>query len=566
MVKPPGDRQQRVPRPALQARTMEMPLVWAGFGAFICLLYGNSLSGWWAWDDSQLLKAAFQSKPWEYFFVPAVWREFQPANLNPWIILSYDVDLILFGLHPQPFYAHHLLALWMVAGTTYLLLRVWANRLWSVLGVVLFLCSAPATNTVYQLMTRHYLEGLLFFSLACYLFVRAARDERFSLSWLGAGFYFLAMSAKEIYAVQALLLPLIPVRGLPRRLRMALPFFLAVGLYALWRRYMLGTWIGGYRPSIDWAAVYPMILKAPSFIFGDGPFATPAPLIVAALIIYAAWQNPDVRILAMGALLLLLGPIIPVIYISDPNRLLLLLTWALSLAVVLTLGTMASSNYRRTIVALAVLAGVALPMAVQGWSIRDGLRSEAQGFEAHGRFVMEASQDHVLLPSAQFGNWFTDGLAWLRKNVLEEQAPLIVYDEIDLARLKRNSLRVFVFDEASRRLKEVPGGVPAICSEWRRRLRDNPISVAFDYADGVVSWQLGPYEKGEYSIIAYRRPETKVVVPRIGFKRRAMSEPLLFRVRYDSPEDWTAYSPLMQFDGKRLTTSLIPEPISGLEN
>ena len=206
----------------------EILLAWLGFGVLIGVLYGNSLTGWWAWDDTQILKTAFQSGPWEYYFVPAVWCEFQPANLNPWIIFSFDLDLALFGLDPLPFYAHHLLALWMVAGVTYLLLRVWANRLWSTLGVVLFLSSAPVTNTVYQLMTRHYLEGLLFFSLALYLFIRATREERSALAWLGAAFYFVAMSAKEIYVVQALLLPLIPVRDLPKRLRMALPFFLAL--------------------------------------------------------------------------------------------------------------------------------------------------------------------------------------------------------------------------------------------------------------------------------------------------------------------------------------------------
>jgi len=548
------DRQRFVPGPAFRAPALEGVLIWAGFGAFIALLYGKSLAGWWAWDDSQLLKAACQSTPWEYFFIPAVWCEFQPANLNPWIILSYDLDLALFGLSPRPFHVHHLVALWMAAGATYLLLRLWVNRLWSALGVILFLCSAPVTNTVYQLMTRHYLEGLLFFSLAFYLFVRAMRDDRSALSWLGAGFYFIAMSAKEIYAIQALLLPLIPVRDLPRRLRTALPFFLAMGLYALWRRYMLGTWVGGYGPSVDWTAVFPMLAKVTSVIFGDGVFGTAAFLIVAALILYGAWQRPDVRLLAMGALLLLLGPIIPAIRFSDPNRLFLLITWALSLTVVLTLGTMASSNRRRTMVALAVLAVVGLPMAVRGWSIRADLRSEAQGFEAHGRFVMEAGPDHALLPSAQFGNWFTDGVAWLRRNVLKEQPPVMVYDEIDLTGLKGEPWRVFVYDEASRRLKEVPDGVSTICSEWKRKVRDNPIAVTFDYADGVISWRLGPYERGQYSIIAYGRPELKVAVPRTGFRRREMSEPLLFRVRYDSPEGWIAYAPLMQFDGKKLTT------------
>jgi len=171
---------------------------------------------------------------------------------------------------------------------------------------------------------------------------------------------------------------------------------------------------------------------------------------------------------------------------------------------------------------------------------------------------MEAGSDHVLLTSARFGNWYTDGLVWLRRHALHEAPPVVVYDEIDLAGLKGDAWRVFAYDEALGRLKEAPEGVRAVRSAWNRRLRDAPISVAFDYRDGMVSWRLGPYEKGQYSIIAYGRPELKVVVPRVGFKRRDMSEPLRFRVRYDSPEGWIAYSPLMQLDGKTLTSVADP--------
>ena len=84
-------------------------------------------------------------------------------------------------------------------------------------------------------------------------------------------------------------------------------------------------------------------------------------------------------------------------------------------------------------------------------------------------------------------------------------------------------------------------------------MRENPISVEFDYADGVVSWQLGPYEKGQYSIITYGDSGAKMIIPARGFRRKEIIDPLLFRVRYDSPEGWITYSPLMQFDGKTLT-------------
>ncbi len=530
-------------------------LGWVGFGVLIAVLYGNSLTRWWAWDDSQNLKAAFQYAPWEYFFVPHVWCKFQPANLNPWLLLSFDVDLALFGLRPGYFYAHHLFSLWLVAGVTYLLLRLWLKRLWSTIGVVLFISSAPVTNMAYQLMTRHYLEGLLFSVLALYLYIRALREERCDLAWLGGVFYLLAMSAKEVFVPLALLLPLIPERGLRRRLELTSPFLLLLGIYALWRRYMLGVWIGGYSPSIDWTAAYHMALKIPSFIFGDGLFGIATFLMIAGLMFYVGWRNPPVRMLIIGAVLLLLGTILPVIYISDPQRLLLLFTWALILAVVLTLGTIAyQSNRWRVIVTLAIIAMIGFPMAGQGWKIRPGLNSAIDGFEAHGRFVMEAGPDHVLLPSARFGNWFTNGLIWLRKNVLEEEPPIVVYDEIDLARLNKGSLRVFVYDDSSKSLKEVPGGIAGICSEWKEKLRKGPISVVFGYEQGVVFWVFGPYSKGQYSIITYGDSGTKMIIPSRGFRRKEIIDPLIFRIRYDSPEGWITYSPMLRFDGKKLTS------------
>ncbi len=530
----------------------ELLLICTGFGALIAALYGNLLTGWWGWDDPQILKQAFQYAPWEYFLVPEVWREFQPANLNPWIILSFDLDLALFGLNPMGFYAHHLFSLWLVALGTYILLRLWLNELWSVLGVVLFVCSAPVTNMVYQLMTRHYLEGLLFSVLMSYLYVRALREERPLLAWLGGALFFLAVSAKEVYVIQVVFLLLIPERDLRRRLFMASPFFLVLGIYALWRRYMLGTWIGGYRPSMDWSAVYHAILKIPSYIFGDSMFAAVSLLLVFALMVYITWRSRYALILIAGAFLLLLGPIVPVINISDPNRLLVFSVWALSTGVALSLGELARSSTRRLVISLTVLVVIGFSIADQGWRIRPGLASATDGFAAHGRFIMEADEEQVLLPSVRFGNWFATGLMWLRENMLKEKSPVMVFDEIDLPEHNTDSLRFFRYDVSCRRLEDVTDRISKTYREWKGKLRERSVSVEFDYMDGMISWQLGPYKRGVYSMITYGPSGSKMRLPPSGIQRIEIPEPVLFRVRYDSPDGWTTYSPLLQFDGNKL--------------
>lgn len=536
----------------LSSPVAEILLIPVGFGALIALLYGNMLTAWWGWDDPSFLKLAHQYAPWEYFFIPDVWIKCQPANLNPWNILSFDLDLTLFGLNPSAFYAHHLFSLWLVAMGTYLFLRLWLNQLWSAMGAVLFICSAPVATVVHQLMNRHYLEGLLFSIVMLYLYISAVRYERPLLAWVGGLFYFFAVSAKEVFVPLPLVLLLIPERDLRHRLISALPFLLVLGCYALWRRYMLGRWVGGYSPSIDWTTVYHMILKIPSFIFGDGAFAVVILLMVIVLIFYAGWRNPSVWALILVAILLLLGPILPVIHISDPQRLLFLFVWALSIAVVLTLGTIARSGVHRVITALVIVMVIGFGMVGQGWKIRPGLEAAADGFAAHGRFIMDADEDQALLPSVRYGNWFATGLLWLRRNVLGEQPPRVVFDEIDLGKLDTDSLRFFRYDESRKCMQDVTGQISKIYTEWESKLREKPLSVKLDYTQGMLSWWLGPYREGSYSIITYGDSGYKLSLPSSGVQRFEISEPMLFRIRYDSPKGWTTYSPLLHFDGKEL--------------
>ncbi len=536
----------------LSSPAAEILLIPVCFGVLIALLYGNMLTAWWGWDDPSFLRLAYEYEPWEYFFIPDVWSKCQPANLNPWNILSFDLDVTLFGLNQRAFYAHHLFSLWLVAMGTYLFLRLWLNQLWSAMGAVLFICSAPVATVAHQLMNRHYLEGLLFSMVVLYLYISAVRYERPLLAWVGALLYFFAVSAKEVFVPLPLVLLLIPERGLRRRLISALPFLLVLGCYALWRRYMLGRWVGGYSPSIDWTTVYHMILKIPSFIFGDGAFAVVILLMVILLIFYAGWRNPSVRILIIVAVLLLLGPILPVIHISDPQRLLFLFVWALSIAVVLTLGTIARSGIHRVVTALVIVVVIGFGMVGQGWKIRPGLEAAADGFAAHGRFIMEADEDQALLPSIRFGNWFATGLLWLRKNVLDEQPPRVVFDEIDLTEEDSNSLRFFRYDVTRRSVEDVTALFPHIHEKWKGKLRDRPLSVTINYTGGILSWKFGPYKGGEYSIIISGESGYKLRLPSSGMWRFEMAEPILFRVRYDSPEGWITYSPLLQFDGKVL--------------
>jgi len=207
----------------LQGRTL-----WAimGLAGLTLGLHHSALTGWWRWDDPDILKYVLEHSPWQYFLVPSAWQEYSTQYVTPWQTLSFDIDLALFGLNPQAFYAHHLIALWVAACLTYLLLRLWADPLWSGLGAGLFLCSAPVVEVAQQLSARHYLEGLVFAVLGLNFFLRPLRRDRPNASWWGGLCYAVAVSAKEVYVPLGVLLPFVPERTLRERWRVAMPFLL----------------------------------------------------------------------------------------------------------------------------------------------------------------------------------------------------------------------------------------------------------------------------------------------------------------------------------------------------
>jgi hypothetical protein len=142
----------------------------------VFLRYHNVLSNSWLNDETQILKHAISYQPWEYFFPPRVWQKLSASNFTPWITFSFDVDWMIFDLHPYGFYLHHLISLCSLASIAYIVLRLWFSALFSFLGVLLFAVSPSVAETAPFLMECHYLEGLIFALLSLYLFVKAVRN------------------------------------------------------------------------------------------------------------------------------------------------------------------------------------------------------------------------------------------------------------------------------------------------------------------------------------------------------------------------------------------------------
>jgi hypothetical protein len=516
----------------------------------IIILYQNLLGKAWTWDDTFILKQAYRYAPWQYFFNPEIWREQSAGFLTPWFTLSFDFDLSVFGLNPNAFYLHQLFALWLTTLATYFLLKLWLNKTWSFAGATLFILSAPTTGVVSHLWTRHYLEGLLFAILALYFYIRALRKEPFAsttLAYLSLGslFYFLAMSAKELYVPLVGLLLFLPERDIKRRIFHALPFFMMFFIYASWRSYMLGIWVGGYGHSLDWLAILTLPIQIFNFILGTDLLGIIATVSLSLILLYALWRQ---TLLSLVSLFLLIGPIVSMApFVLQQHRVLFGIGWALSLAIVLILGTITYSNrYKIGFASLLILIFANRFFHQSQLMPASYLFQVEKKFATESRFIWESDQKQALFLTPDYQTFYIH-LSWLKKKILGKNAPQLIFDRIDLLQLENKGLQLYRYAQDCQCLIEISQQLPDLIAAAKNDLRNKPLSIDFTYQQGYFKWQFGPYQTGVYSLIEYQF-FGKIPLPPAKEMLWCQLNSLSFRIRYDSPEGWTTYSPLFQLN------------------
>lgn len=300
-------------------------------------LYRDVLGRWWMGDDTQVMVHAARFPSLDYFLRPEAWQPLSPANLTPWVVLSFDLDLRLAGLNPYWFYLHQLASLVLVAIATFVLLRMWLDRWWSFAGATLFLVGPGPAEAAGQLVLRHYVEGLLFAILALCFYLRSLRRAAARWAWLGAAFYLLATTAKEIYVPLPIILPFLAEGRVRARLMACLPFALVAGLYGLWRWHMLGVAIGGYShlSAVTWSTVLDLPAGALQAFFGTSAVGRAACVTALLIIVYLAWALKARAVWFIPAAVLLMAPLIPVALLLEGGelRFLIFSWWAVSVAV-----------------------------------------------------------------------------------------------------------------------------------------------------------------------------------------------------------------------------------------
>jgi len=520
------------------------------------LLNFSVLSGNWRWDDPQILLHLHQYSIFDDFINPQVWQQFSPANLTPWLILSFESDLTLFGMNPGVFYLHQLLALAAAAVMLYLCMTLWLGRGFAFFGAVLFLVGAPSQLVTEQLMTRHYVEGLVFVLLSLYLFVRYLRTGSKGL-WVGsAALYVLAITAKEIYVPLVLLLPFLPESAWRQRLQAAVPFMIIATGYTLWRAYMLGTLSGGYVDSSEYlnSSVIIDVMRSfanfPELLLGG---LWPAPGIVYLLMLglYAVLARSWLPLVLLSAALVLL-PLVPLVSspgISSPDRYLLLLWVVLSFSLTFFAARLIKMFTDLDRAAPIVLIYAALPMLLlislfHGISARQSLAAVAEEFDVQAQFIWAEDASTAFVPSATLlpSFWFFTGLQDLKRRLLNTSSPRPVVDAIYL---DPGISELWALDKECMCMRDISDSIPErIAAHQQHIAAQAPLALNFDYQDGYFSWQFGPYDTGAYHIVS--DVIGVIPAPAAGRLRVTLPDNAPFFLRYTSAEEWVTYSSLQQ--------------------
>ena len=532
-----------------------------GMGLLVLCLHHSVLSGWWRWDDTQILKQALSQTPGEYFFSPEAYQVLSLKNFTPWLIFSFDMDLQFMGLDPAWFYARQLMDLWLAGIVSYFLLRLWVSPCWAALGGALCVMGPPNATTVQQLMTRHYVEGLLFALLALYLFLISVREERRFTPFLGAVFYFLAMGSKEVFVPLAMLCIFWPEGSLRKRLLTSIPYLSALFLYILWRKFMIGMVGGGYEIYWNTLLSFPMTL-CHSF-FGSTPLSLIVGIIAALVVLLPLLKKLPRRMLFAAALIIAaIGPLIPLGPAAGAGRYFLVPWWIFAMVFSVVLGTHQGQSRSTRVINPAIFCLVALTALIHGHTGVRAMDPIIERFDAEGRFLWKSPKPRAVLyapVTSHFGHYFS-GLQWIKAHAKGiPQTFIVMGDEIELKALGDHPEDVWAYRAGSRSVQDISKKIPGILASWQEKQRAMPLSFRLDYGkDKTAVWQCGPYPSGTYTFLS--RDDTleggaletsgmnKFTLSPSGQWRVNLETPFSFYLRYDSPLGWTTYSPLLYFD------------------
>lgn len=543
--------------------------------AFILLItlafaiYQSALLGYWRFDDGAHLNFVARYSPWQYFLQPSIAVQ-QSAHITPYNAFFYEINLALFGMEPKWHYAHQILILSATAFATYRLMRFWQRPEVSLLASITFLLGLPTLYVAHQLMTGHYSTGLLFSVLSLYFFVLGVRQKQNKRVLLGAVFYFLATTCKEVYVPLVLILPFIPVGdNLKTRLKASLSFIVITILYVLWRYIVLGQLVGGYIANpVSLVDRFTQLLNIPFFLMGwnprldrvdyllsQGSIYLIAIFLFLVLFAFASYRRYLNWLLIFAALPLIFIPLW--ILTKNPgilsaDRYLYLLWWACSILIAILVGSL---RYTRREFAIQYVFSIGLFAFLFSVQMRESLHFSPtiKNFEILYRIALQINSHTALIPPNP-KDYYHDILSGVKQaNAILENGyhdpKQIVVDKKSLCENVKKGSIILKFDETCNCIKDVTqnlGENLAKIMEYEgRAVADIPLNFKLNFRDRMLHWELGPFTEGTYFVLG---KGMRTVIPSRGEYRSGGTEPLHFRMGHESSDGRVALSPHLEFD------------------
>jgi len=531
--------------------------------ACVVLLYYWSLPDWWiSSDDPELLAFAAKYSFWEYTFNPETWRKLTTANLTPLVLGLYDLDLALFGLNAHAHYLHNLFSAACLAGTAYIFMRLCMRPWLAALGTFAWCVTPVFVFSVHDLMSRHYLEGLLWAVLAILSFRYAVVKEKTWVSLVAGACFLIAVLYKEIYAPLVAVLLFCPVGSKAiiwrRRIKALLPCLAAAAVYPLYRLWMLGVWIGGYGDLHTQSYALVPALKLISVQMWPNAWwfmFIPVSLAVCALV---QWSRQSLQHL-MCALTIILGTLLPLSQVLPvlSTRHVLLPTFLLILGALYAVNTFWNMRgLKAKILSLIILAIIFFGLIPNHFEQRHIIEHRADLATAQGRFLWENSHAGDVLLVQALPSWYVGGLQKMAHNV--QDRALVTKPIFDLChffyvsdfQLLTENINVFRYDFQERKIKDVEKeSIRHKLTQCRHVYKDTLLEGELRQEGSRVHWKFRPYTSGAYSLVSSKTGSTYPLPPEgsvPGKLQDMLQGPL--HLCYAHPDGWHTCRRLIEKD------------------
>jgi hypothetical protein len=536
--------------PSPLARHLAAPLLLA---ALTAALYFPVQRLFFTKDDPAILAHVVDRGVASGFTSPEAWQAHNRLFFTPLLNASLGADLALFGLRAGPFYAHHLASIALAGVLFYLLLARTVPAAIAAFAAAAFVSGAPVGEVATQLMSRHYVEGLVLSLAAALAWGATDGPPPGRLREIAAALLcVLASAAKEVF----LPLPLFLLLVTPSRRRDASRVALlaaTLGASLAWRVAMLGVLGRSYAPGqLSPRALLgnagSLAAALPEALFGLSPAASA--LVLALLLAGSlAWVRDRARLArVLGAAALFAGPVLPVAAWLGIGSRYVLVGWALLVALA---ALSAAALWERAVAgragAVVVLGALAVGAVPGGRDRFDRSLGEAGRESAEGRFFLASGSGDVLRdPVAPF--WYFRGLARLRPVYGPAGAPgVVVNDASYLCGTAGAAARVHVSAPEGVVVPETAREAAARAAACRNVV-EGPLPASISFDRGLLEWELGPPADGSWGLV-FLVPAFRFDVPRAGrhyLQWPPFGKELAVRVRHVSDAGVVTYGPEMR--------------------